>query len=133
MGRPAELDPCSGLALSLLFLRLLSTSIPVIHTCPFGSELSQSGWYVTLPLGALLFFFWLSFSDFGMIFFLFSYILFCHILLSFRSLFFSKDRNGVVLDGRWSREKLGGVDGGWTVFRLYCIRKESMFDIKRKG
>lgn len=33
------------------------------------------------------------------------------------------DRKGVVLEGRQIEEELGGVAGGKTVVRIYCMRK----------
>lgn len=32
-----------------------------------------------------------------------------------------KDRKGVYLDGRGSREYRGGVEGGETVTRMHCL------------
>lgn len=43
------------------------------------------------------------------------YILLCYsLLLSFRSLFFSKDRNGVDPEGKEDGEELGRVEEGGT-------------------
>lgn len=41
-------------------------------------------------------------------------------------------RKGVDLDGREGGEELQRVEGGKTVFRLYCLRKESMVNNKGK-
>ena len=42
-----------------------------------------------------------------------------------------RDRKGVDLDGKGREEALGGVGGEETITRLYCMRKESIFN-KRK-
>lgn len=39
-----------------------------------------------------------------------------------------RDRKGMDLDRRGGRKDLGGAEGGETVFRVYCMRKESMFN-----
>lgn len=53
--------------------------------------------------------------------------MFCHAWLPPRSLFVSnRDRQGVELDGRGDGEELGEVEGEETIFRLYCMRKESV-------
>lgn len=43
-----------------------------------------------------------------------------------------RDRKGVDTDGRGCVEELGGVEGGETIFRLYCVRKKSMFNKRKK-
>ena len=50
------------------------------------------------------------------------------MLLSVRSLFFSNDRKGVDPDGKEEEEELGGVKGGGIIIRVYCMKKESIFD-----
>lgn len=53
-------------------------------------------------------------------------------LLSLRKLLFSDGRKkGNGPSGRGGKEKLGGVEGGDTVVRIYCIRKE-LFSLKEK-
>lgn len=37
------------------------------------------------------------------------------------------------MDGRGGEETLGGVKGGKTVTRIYCMRKESIFNKKGEG
>jgi len=39
-----------------------------------------------------------------------------------------KDRKGVDSEERRGREELGGVKRGKTVIRMYCMRKESIFN-----
>ena len=43
-----------------------------------------------------------------------------------------RDRKGVDPDGKGDGEELGGV-GRETVIRLYCMRKESIFNKKGKN
>jgi hypothetical protein len=38
----------------------------------------------------------------------------------------------VDLEGRRAGEVLGGAEGGETVIRTYCMRKESIFNKRRK-
>lgn len=38
-----------------------------------------------------------------------------------------RERKGVDLDGRGNGEESGGEEEGETVFRVYCMRRESMF------
>lgn len=42
------------------------------------------------------------------------------------------DRKGGDLDGKGGSQKLGRVEGGETVIRIYYMRKKSIFD-KRKN
>jgi hypothetical protein len=53
------------------------------------------------------------------------YVLFCHI--SLRILFFSRERKGVDPEGRGGREELGEAEGRETIVRIYCMRKEFLF------
>lgn len=39
-----------------------------------------------------------------------------------------RDRKGIGLDGRGGRDDLGEVGGGEIVIRIYCVRKESIFN-----
>lgn len=39
-----------------------------------------------------------------------------------------KDRMGKDLEGRRCEEKLGRVEGRETIFRIYCTKKESIFN-----
>lgn len=39
-----------------------------------------------------------------------------------------RGRKGMVPDGRRAKEELGGVEGGETVIRTYCMRKEALFN-----
>ena len=39
-----------------------------------------------------------------------------------------RDLKGADPGRRGTGEELGGVEGGKTVFRLYCMRKESMLN-----
>lgn len=39
-----------------------------------------------------------------------------------------RDRKGMDSDGKGSGEEPGGVDGGENVFRLYFMKKETMFN-----
>lgn len=43
------------------------------------------------------------------------------------------DREGVDADWRASSEEREGVGRGETLFRLYCMNKEYMFNKKEKG
>lgn len=43
-----------------------------------------------------------------------------------------RNRFGVDSDGKGGGEELRGVEGGKTVFRLCCMRKESMINKKEK-
>jgi hypothetical protein len=60
-------------------------------------------------------------------------------LLSLRNLLFSKEiQNGSQFGERkdlcvcvWGGGDLGGLDGGKTIIRIYCMRKEIIFN-KRK-
>lgn len=64
-----------------------------------------------------------------MIVFVLSYIFFCYVLLSLRSLFFSnKKQKGSGFGGE---EKWEGR-GGKAIIRIYCIIRESMVN-KRKN
>lgn len=45
--------------------------------------------------------------------------------------FLVRDRKGAVLEGRGEEEK-GGVDGGETALRIYCMRKQAIFNIRKK-
>lgn len=57
------------------------------------------------------------------------YILFCLVwLLSFRSLFSNKSPKRSGSRGEDTGEELGGVKGRETVNRIYCMRKESIFN-----
>ena len=56
-----------------------------------------------------------------------SNILLCYYLLEVYSLLM-RDRKGMDLDRRGGRKDLGGAEGGETVFRVYCMRRESMFN-----
>lgn len=49
----------------------------------------------------------------------FYYILFCHLLEAFSLLV--RDRKKVDPEGSEGREGLGGVEGGETVTRIYCM------------
>lgn len=77
----------------------------------------------------------------------FSY-LFCPILifffgfaLSFVFYYYSldacllsnRDRKGVDSNGRGCGEELGGVKGGETVIRTYCMKKKSTFNKRKKN
>lgn len=44
-----------------------------------------------------------------------------------------RNRFGVDSDGKEGGEQLRGVEGGKTVFRLCCRRKESMINKKEKN
>ena len=44
--------------------------------------------------------------------------------------FLMRNRKGVNLEG--SGEKVGGVEGQETVLRIYCMRKESIFNKRKK-
>lgn len=55
---------------------------------------------------------------------------YCQLLEAFS--FLMRARKGVDLDGREGGEELQRVEGGKTVFRLYCLRKESMVNNKGK-
>jgi hypothetical protein len=62
-------------------------------------------------------------------------ILFCCILLlSLRNLFFSNERQkkGVYLKGIGDEKELEGVERGQTISRIYCVRKESVFNKREK-
>jgi hypothetical protein len=39
-----------------------------------------------------------------------------------------RDRKGVDPNRRGSKEELGGVEGGETIFRIYYMRKKSIFN-----
>jgi hypothetical protein len=42
-------------------------------------------------------------------------------------------RKGIDMNGRGSGKEIGeGVEGGETVFRLFCMRKELMFNKREK-
>jgi hypothetical protein len=43
-----------------------------------------------------------------------------------------KGRKGVELDERVGGEELGGAEGEKTVIRIYCRRKESIYNRKGK-
>lgn len=43
-------------------------------------------------------------------------------------MFFSNDRKGTDLNGSEGGKELGGVQGGGTVIKIYCLRKESIFN-----
>lgn len=62
------------------------------------------------------------------------YILFCHIWLSpSRSLFFSNEtqkRNGSGREGRGG--ETGELKGVETVIKIWCLRKESIFNKRKK-
>jgi hypothetical protein len=54
-------------------------------------------------------------------------------LLSLRSLFISRrDKNGVALNGRGCKKELGEVEEKETVIKIYCVRKESIFNKKEE-
>lgn len=42
------------------------------------------------------------------------------------------DRKGVDLDGRAGGKKLGGVEGGSTIIRIYYVRKMTIFNKRKK-
>lgn len=67
--------------------------------------------------------------------FVLSYILFYHVwLLSLRSLLFSNERQEEIdPEGRGDGEELGVMARGETVLRIYCMRKESIFNKRGKG
>lgn len=87
--------------------------------------MQTSGSLILVPsLGILLFFCWLGLFNFNMIVFVLSYIFFCYVLLSLRSLFFSnKKQKGSGFGGE---EKWEGREGK-AIIRIYCIRRESIF------
>jgi hypothetical protein len=64
--------------------------------------------------------------------FIYFFVLFCLVLLLFlRSCsFLMRDRNRVDLDEKGHGGILGGAEGEKTVFRLYCMRKESTLNKK---
>ena len=43
-----------------------------------------------------------------------------------------RDRKESDQDGRRGGEELGGAEAGETVFSLFCMRKESMFNEREK-
>ena len=45
--------------------------------------------------------------------------------------FLLRDRKGVNLDWREDDRELGGVERGETIFRFYCMRKETLFNKRR--
>lgn len=47
--------------------------------------------------------------------------------------FLARDRKGVDVDRKGGGEELGGGERGESVFRLYCLRKESMFNRRGKN
>lgn len=55
----------------------------------------------------------------------------CFYLLEACS-FLVRDRRGVDLEGRRGGERTGRDRRGETVFRLHCMRKESMFNKREK-
>lgn len=46
--------------------------------------------------------------------------------------FLMKDRKGMGTEGRRGEEELAGAKAEETIIRLYCLRKESIFN-KRKN
>jgi len=54
-------------------------------------------------------------------------LLLCCYLLAAHS-FLMNDRNGMVPEGRGGEEEARGVEGGTTVIRIHCMRKESIFN-----
>lgn len=48
--------------------------------------------------------------------------------LSLTSLFLFNERQGVDLERSRGVEELGGLKGGKTITRIYCIRKKSIFN-----
>ena len=63
------------------------------------------------------------------------HVLFCCVLfLSLRNLFFSNERQkkGVYLKGIGDEKELEGVERGQTISRIYCVRKESVFNKREK-
>ena len=68
------------------------------------------------------------------VFVLSSYILFCYTaLLSLRILFFSNERqkgSEPRLEGKW--KELGGREGEETIAGMYHVRKESLFNKRKK-
>lgn len=57
--------------------------------------------------------------------------MFCCYLLEDYSLLI-KGRKRVCPDGKGDGKELGGGEGREIVFRLYCVRKESLFNKKEK-
>ena len=57
--------------------------------------------------------------------FIFYFFMFGSYLLEACSL--KRDGKGVDLKGRGGDEKGGGVEGGESIIRIYCLRKESVF------
>lgn len=41
-------------------------------------------------------------------------------------------RKGVDPEGRGGGEELGGEEGGKTIIRIYCMRKDSIFNKRKK-
>lgn len=39
-----------------------------------------------------------------------------------------RDRKGVDSDSRGGKEDLGAIEGGETVIKIYCMKKESISD-----
>jgi hypothetical protein len=82
-------------------------------------------------LRAVLLFCWLVLSNFDMMVIVLSYyILFCYVLLlSLRSLLFSNEREKGS-KSRWEERwgGTGGVEREKTIFILFCMNKESMFN-----
>lgn len=64
-------------------------------------------------------------------FVLFYFVMFGCYRLDARS-FLMRDGKGTDLDGREVGEELRGVGGGETVIRIYCMRKEPIFNKNRK-
>lgn len=44
-----------------------------------------------------------------------------------------KDRKGMDTEGRRGEEELAGAKAGETIIRLYCLRKESIFNKRKKS
>ena len=96
----------------------------------------MSGFLPLVPLlGFLSYFFFFTLSNFDVTFFgfIFYFILlfFCY-LLEPRS-FLMKARKEVDLNARGDKEKLGEVEGEETVIRIYCMRRESIFNQRGKA
>jgi hypothetical protein len=62
---------------------------------------------------------------------MFYFVVFCFYLLETCS-FLMRERKGVEPKVKGGREQLGGLKRGKIVFRLYCMRKESMANKREK-
>lgn len=126
-----------GLPEVLCLSALPSSSVLLILVWTHDSVLSGS-LILTPSLGTpsflFFFFFLLTFLDQlqydGFPFMLLYFIFLCFFLLFPRYLFSYNNRqkqSGSKWE-KWWEEKFGGGDGGGTVFRLHCLKKESMFN-----